>query len=363
MSSAFTARRVLFGSSILLLAACSDPGTTPLTPMSESASLGQGQSGDRIEAAFQRSSPEVMAIPGTVFSDNDERIGKVVIGIAHMNAEGAVRAAMRRQGVAEGDYEVVLTPEIENKATLRSVFRPTVAGIQVHFGNYVCSIGSNVDHVSTGGRSFIINSHCTNTQGGVEGTTYAQPDRTTDPTIIATEVADPLYVKNGPGCPKGKKCRRSDASRALYSAGTASNRGEIARTTGPNNLSLTVDAANPIFTVTSQDNSTTNFAVGTVVNKVGRTTGWTQGHVDRSCVNTGVSGSQVFLLCQTFVVNAGGAQVVGGGDSGSGVFRITSGSSVQLVGLLWGGSSDNKLFVFSPLAAVQAELGSVNAVK
>src|SRR5688500_13233258 len=115
MSSAFTARRVLFGSSILLLAACSDPGTTPLTPTSESASLGQGQSGDRIEAAFQRSSPEVMAIAGTVFADNDERIGKVVIGISRMGVEGQVRAAMRRAGVAENDYAVVLSPEIENK--------------------------------------------------------------------------------------------------------------------------------------------------------------------------------------------------------------------------------------------------------
>src|SRR3712207_8410904 len=50
----------------------------------------------------------------------------------------------------------------------------------------------------------------------------AQPDRTTNPEVIATEVADPLYVKNGPGCPKGKKCRYSDASRARYSSTTAS---------------------------------------------------------------------------------------------------------------------------------------------
>lgn len=360
MSSALSARRVLFFSSILVLAACADPSTTPLTPTDESASLGQGQ--DRIEAAFHRVSPEVMAIPGTVFSDNDERIGKVVIGISHMNAEGAVRAAMRRNGVADGDFEVVLTPEIENKATLRDRIRPTVAGLQVHFTRYVCSIGANVDHVSTGGRSFIINSHCTGTQGGTEGTTYAQPTRTVDPTVIATEVDDPVYVKGG-SCPKGKKCRHSDASRALYSSDVASNRGEIAQTTGVNNGSLTISTTSPVFTVTSQDNSTKNFAVGTVVNKVGRTTGWTQGQVDRSCVNTSVSGSTVYLYCQTFVVNAGGATVVGGGDSGSGVFRITSGNSVQLVGLLWGGSSDNKLFVFSPLASIQQELGAVNAVK
>src|SRR6185503_20233139 len=151
-----------------------------------------------------------------------ERIGKVVIGISNLNAAAAVRNAMARHGIAASDYEVVITPEIENKATLRDVFRPTVAGIQVHFSRYVCTLGQNVDHA--GGRSFIINSHCTATQGGTEGTTYAQPDRTTDPTVIATEVDDPPYLKEA-SCPKGKKCRHSDASRALYSASVASNRG------------------------------------------------------------------------------------------------------------------------------------------
>jgi hypothetical protein len=357
MQPRFSARHLLFGSSLLVLAACADSSTSPISHESSDAAARQ----ERAEAAFQRVSPDVMSLPNTVFADNDERIGKVVIGISNLNAAAAVRAAMERNGIGAGDYEVVLTPEIETKATLRDVFRPTVAGIQVHFGRFVCTLGSNVDHA--GGRSFIINSHCTNTQGGTEGTTYAQPSRTVDPTVIATEVDDPVYVKGGAGCPKGKKCRHSDASRALYSASVASNRGEIAQTTGPNNGSLTVSTTNPIFTVLSQDNVTKSFPIGTVVNKVGRTTGWTQGQVDRTCVNTGVSGSTVFLFCQTFVVNAGGATVVGGGDSGSGVFRILSGNNVELVGLLWGGSSDNKLFVFSPLASIQQELGPVVAIR
>ena len=360
MKPVFSARHLLYGSAVLVLAACADTSTAPIS-LDSSTSNGQGQGQQRVEAAFQRVSPDVMSIPNTVFADNDERVGKVVIGISNLNAAAAVRAAMARHGVADGDFEVVMTPEIENKATLRDVFRPTVAGIQVHFDRFVCTLGANVDHA--GGRSFIINSHCTKTQGGTEGTTYAQSSRTVDPTVIATEVDDPVYVKGGAGCPKGKKCRVSDASRALYSAAVASNRGEIAQTTGPNNGSLTVSSTSPIFVVTSQDDATTNFAVGTTVNKVGRTTGWTQGQVDRSCVNTSVSGSTVFLFCQTFVVNAGGATVVGGGDSGSGVFRITSGNNVQLVGLLWGGSSDNKLFVFSPLASIQQDLGAVNAIR
>ncbi|HET9455525.1 MAG TPA: hypothetical protein VFO66_14670, partial [Gemmatimonadaceae bacterium] len=351
MTQSVSVRRLFAAGSLLVLAACSSDSVSTMAPGPDGTANAAEQAQDRLEAAFQRSSPEVMAVAGTVFADNDERIGKLVIGVENMRAIGGVRAAMARAGVAESDYEVELTQPIVNMVTLRDRFRPTVNGIQVHFGQYVCSLGANVDHA--GGRSFIINSHCTNTQGGTEGTTYAQPTRTVDPTIIATEVDDPIYVKNGPGCPKGKKCRHSDASRALYSADVASSRGEIAITTGVNTGSLTVAGSGFI---TGQDNTTKNFPIGTVVNKVGRTTGWTRGQVTRTCVNTSVSGSTVYLFCQTFVSDPGGATVVSGGDSGSGVWTGSS-SSATLVGLLWGGSSDNKQFVFSPLASVQQELG------
>lgn len=357
MESRSTARRIAAVAVLGLVTACQDsPGPTGPAPRADRSPVAQ----DRLEAVFQRVSPEVMALPGTVFSDNDERIGKVVIGVDNVGAVRGVQQAMARLGVVERDYAVELTQPIEFKATLRDVFRPTVAGIQIHFGQYVCTMGANVDHA--GGRSFITNSHCTNTQGGTEGTQYYQSSSSLDPTVIATEAADPAYVKGG-SCPRGKKCRHSDASRALYSASVASNRGEIAQTTGVNTGSLTVSSTSPIFTITGQDNSTKSFPIGLQVNKVGRTTGWTRGEVTRTCVNTSVSGSTVYLFCQTFVSDPGGATVVSGGDSGSGVWTGGSNSAVTLVGLLWGGSSDNKTFVFSPLASVQQELGSVTATK
>jgi hypothetical protein len=354
MNSRNSVGRATLVAMVALVAACQDaPG--PTAPDVRAARAPQAQ--DRLEALFRRASPEVMALPGTVFADNDEVAGRLVFGVENIAAIRGVQTALARLGIASSDYAIELTSPIRNMATLRSVFRPTQAGIQIHFTQYLCTMGFNVDHA--GGRSFITNSHCTATQGGVESTKYYQPTSTVDPTVIATEVADPLYVKGG-SCPRGKKCRYSDASRALYSSGVASNRGEIAKTTGANNGSLTVSG---FFTVTAQDNTTTNFPTGTVVNKVGRTTGWTQGGVTRSCVDTSVQGSQVMQRCQTFVRNSGGATVVGSGDSGSPVFRITSGDDVQLVGILWGGSSDNKTFVFSPLKQIQDEIGAVNAVK
>lgn len=345
---------------LVVLAACQDappataPGSrTPSAVTPQAARSPQAQA--RLEAIFQRTSPEVMALPGTVFADNDEVVGRVVFGVENAATARGVEQVLSRLGVAESDYVIEITPPIVFASTLRDTFRPTVGGIQIHFSRYLCTLGFNVDHA--GGRSFITNSHCTATQGGTEGTVYYQPTSSTSNGVIATEVDDPVYQKGVPNCPKGKKCRHSDASRALYSSSVASNRGEIAQTSGFNNGSLTVTGA---FAVTGQDNTTKNFPIGTVVNKVGRTTGWTRGQVTRTCVNTSVSGSTVYLFCQTFVSDPGGATVVGGGDSGSGAFTGT-GSNVTLIGILWGGSSDNKMFVISPLASIQQELGSVSA--
>ncbi|HEX6574298.1 MAG TPA: hypothetical protein VF042_04940, partial [Gemmatimonadaceae bacterium] len=180
------------------------------------------------------------------------------------------------------------------------------------------------------------------------------PLSTTDPTVIATEVQDPNYQSGISGCSRGKVCRKSDASRALYSSSVASNRGVIAKTTGVNTGSLTVDGQ---FTVTSQDNSGTTFS-GTV-NKVGRTTGWTAGEVSGTCVTVNVSGSNIQQLCQTLVTN-NDAAIVGSGDSGSPVFKIASGDNVTLIGILWGGGGDSQ-FVFSPLKNIQDEIGAVTA--
>jgi hypothetical protein len=109
--------------------------------------------------------------------------------------------------------------------------------------------------------------------------------------------------------------------------------GSIAQTSGPNNGSLDIVGS---FSITSDDCGTTGgcLAVGATVNKVGRTTGWTQGNITNTCVNTGVQGTKLVQLCQTFV-SAG----VGAGDSGSDVFEITSSTDVKLAGILWGGSA------------------------
>ena len=338
--------------SLIALAACQD-ASQPTAPVPEAPLAARSPVAQaRLEAIFQRTSSEVLELPGTVFADNDEVAGKVVYGVEHAGAANGVRNALARLGVDEADYEIKLTKPIVLAKTLRDEFRPTQAGIQIHFTRYVCTLGFNVDH-PTGGRSFITNSHCTATQGGTEGTVYYQPASNINGGVIATEVHDPAYSKSLQDCPRGKVCRYSDASRARYSTDVASSRGLIARPTAPGG-SLTVDDNNATFTITTQGAPVS----GTDVNKVGRTTGWTQGPITNTCVNTNVAGSKVHLLCQTFV-RAG----VGGGDSGSPVFQLTGGNTVRLVGILWGGASDGSMFVYSPLSAIINELGSFTATQ
>ena len=295
---------------------------------------------------------EALVISGAVFVDNDETSNRVRIGVENLGIIGQIRAAVTRVGVPDEAIVVERVEPIVQVATLRDVVdRPVRAGVQINFPGFLCSVGFNA--TSGTQKSFITASHCTTTQGGVEGTPYWQPLQSVAPTQIATEVADPAYVRNGPGCPPGRLCRYSDAARAAYIDGANQALGLIAQTSGANNGSLTITGS---FTITSDDCSTLGgcLAVGTTVNKIGRTTGWTSGAITNTCVNTGVSGSRIVQLCQTFV-SAG----VGGGDSGSDVFQIAGGSAVKLAGVLWGGNSAGTQFVFSPFGNVTRELGTL----
>jgi hypothetical protein len=296
-------------------------------------------------------SSEALAVTGAVFVDNDETSNRVLIGVDRLSAMGLVKAAAMRAGVPEDALIVQRADPIHQVATLQNVVdRPVRAGVQINFPGFLCSVGFNA--TSGTEKSFITASHCTTKQGGVESTPYWQPLQSVNGTQIATEVADPVYVRAGAGCPKGKKCRVSDSSRAAYINGSNQALGLIARTSGANNGSLDIVGS---FSITSDDCTTTLggcLVVGTTVGKVGRTTGWTSGTITNTCVNTGVQGTSIVQLCQTFV-SAG----VGAGDSGSDVFQVTSSTNVMLAGILWGGNSNGTQFVFSPLANVVRDLG------
>jgi hypothetical protein len=331
----------------------------------------------QLDEWFEATSPEVLELESAVFVDLDEAANRLTIGVEDAGTADRARRIAIDRGVPEEAVSVFLTDPILPMNSLRDAHSPTVGGLQINFPGYLCTLGFNAEAEGDGGgggggggkgkgnknsptatvqaieSSFITNSHCTTKQGGVEDTPYWQPLQSVNPVQIATEVEDPDYKRNLPGCPKGRKCRLSDASRARYDNGTSFTLGAIAIPgAGPNTGSVAWSGAT--FTITAEGTAT----VGQTVNKVGRTTGWTQGTVTATNVATGVSGTNIVQLGQTFVQDAGGAQVVAGGDSGSQVFMGTGGN-VTLVGLLWGGNGAGTLFVYSPIANVEAELGNL----
>ena len=289
-------------------------------------------------------------LPGIVYTDADEVNGRLVVAVSNRGIERSVQARLALLGVPASLVDVVDAPEIYQLDTLQNgVFRPVPAGVQIHFSNYLCSVGFNA--VRGGVSGFVTASHCTAHQGGVEGTQYYQPLSSVAPTSIGTETADPNYTSGG-GCPTGRVCRYSDSAFVRYDNGVAGALGSIASTSGPNNGSLTVTGN---FKITSEGSA----ASGTVVNKVGRTTGWTQAPVSSTCVNVGVSNTNIVQRCQNIVISSGPV-IVKGGDSGSGVFTL-SGGNASLVGILWGGSSDGKTMVYSPMSNIEmaSELGGL----
>lgn len=342
--------RVLPVAALVAAAACSDRAT-PLAPPAAAGVAARSYAPQDVDRWFQLMAREGLALPGTVLADYDERTNRVLVGVEHAAAAASVRSLAARLGVPAEALEVREMEPIGYAATLRDRIDPRVGGIQIHFGNFLCTMGFNATDGTE--NSFITNSHCTNRQGGVEGTVYYQPVQSVDGTSIGTEVEDPVYVRGIPGCPRGKVCRHSDASRAAYNAGINFDRGRIAQTSAPNTGSLEITG---FLDFTGEDLRDV-FTVGETLNKVGRTTGWTQGEVTNTCVTVNVSGSRVSQICQTIVERAG-TQIVGAGDSGSPVYTSTGG----LAGILWGGNSSGTIFVFSPLKNIEQELGDLGTL-
>jgi hypothetical protein len=157
-------------------------------------------------------STEALSLRGTVYVDADESRNRVKIGVERGTPAGQVKAALARMGVPASAAVIEEVEPITNAATLRDRIRPVQGGLQINFPGFLCTLGFNARRGTQ--RSFITNSHCTEEQGGNQSTPYWQPSQTSAPTRIATEVHDPGYTQ-GNGCPAGRRCRRSDAARAL----------------------------------------------------------------------------------------------------------------------------------------------------
>lgn len=274
--------------------------------------------------------------------DVDERTNRVRVGVAEGADVASVESLLADRGIPTEAVIVEEEPAMEFMATLRDPRRPTQGGLQIDFGGGArCTLGFNAFYGGT--RSYVTNSHCTNRQGGTEGTYHYQGGG-----YIGQEIYDPNYTSSLSGCPSGRVCRYSDTAIGQYSSGASSSLGQIARTINASTTasSLTINSSAPTITIDAETAYPTG---GETLSKIGRTTGWTYGRVASTCQDIGVAGSNITLLCQDRV-QAG----VNGGDSGSPVFLYKSGSKATLYGILWGGGGG--YFAFSSLWNVRQDI-------
>jgi hypothetical protein len=314
--------------------------------------LAQNPNARALEALHERLLP-LFELSGVVFTDADEATGRLVVAVSNPDVAEVVLERLRALGISSQIVDFVEKEPIVQVATLRDQVRPVAGGLQIRWSNYVCTLGFPAK-LANGMMGFVTNSHCSTKQGSVDGTKYYQPLNQVDAEFIGTEIADPPFFKNRDGCPRGRQCRYSDSIFSQGASGISFDLAKIAKTDGVNTGLLTIASNGAArFTITQKGSVTK----GTVVNKVGRTTGWTRGTITNKCANVAVSGTNIVNLCQDIVENTG--TIVGGGDSGSQVFSVVSVDNVKLVGLLWGGNSSGTLFVYSPIENVERELGTL----
>jgi len=288
---------------------------------------------------------------GVYLIDVDEVNNRVLLGVSGAGAAGVVRAEAVRLGIPADAIGTQTQAAPEVRATVRDRFTTFVGGIQIAFGQYLCTAGFNAKRVSNGANIFVTNSHCSTTQYANDGVAIYQ-NTVAAGNQVGNEVADrALYA-----CVSGvASCRLSDAIFVSHNGTRTIGQGGIARTNW-----ATGSAAPSLTTIGEFDiigRYTGTLPVNSYLDKTGRTSGSTYGLVTNSCVTIGV------LRCQDI------SKVWSeGGDSGSPVYVYIGGAGaaendVQLHGVMWGGpGSDWTTTYSSRLSGIEADLGALNSL-
>jgi hypothetical protein len=309
----------------------------------------QGEYDFRDLYAWKGQIRQQLAVPGAVFLDIDEKRNRIVIGVERGAMDKFTWGLHRFLKSTRMPPEAVIVEPAEPIRPLELLtdrVRPIAGGFQIQSSTGTCTLGVNATRL--GVRGFVTNSHCTATRGVVDGTTFNQSviglfNR------IGVETVDPPFFTGG-SCPAGRKCRWSDAAFVAYDSTGLSAGGYIANPAfwGLSSGTTDVNPSTPRLPVTGTLFG--SVSTGSVVYKVGRTTGGTFGSVTSTCVDTNVGGTSITMLCQDW--SSAGA---GAGDSGSPVFTL-SGGEATIAGVLWGGGSSG--YVYSPWLFVFSELGA-----
>ncbi|HET7463461.1 MAG TPA: hypothetical protein VFJ82_19570 [Longimicrobium sp.] len=308
---------------------------------------------DRLSEWNQRMLP-LLGLPGVVFTDADEAANRVRVGVVDDAAAARVRAGLRSMDVPEAAVIIERTEPLRLATGLSVYTRPTVGGLEIHPNpTQSCSLGFNA--IYAGMRVFATASHCTPTQGFVDGTVFTQGGAQ-----IGVEVTDPPMSARGFQCPANYICRRSDMALVRYDDSVSSSLGTIAHTLFrgyQSSGSTDPDPLNPFHIVGIAPPP----LMGDTVHKVGSNTGWTAGPVYQTCVNYSPR-NNVKIVCSHIVT-----AFAGPGDSGSPAFTVEGGTSVRLAGIVWAedGGRDPATglsvvrFIYSDMNQIGLDFGTI----
>lgn len=287
---------------------------------------------------------------GAVFLDIDERVNRIVLGVERSVHDTFVAGLSKFLRDVRVPPEAVIVEDAEPVVaaiSLTDSFRPVPGGVQVEGAGKTCTL--TVNATRQGVRGFVTNSHCTIMRSLVEGTIFSQSTTIAALNRIGVETVDPDFFTGG-SCPPNRRCRFSDAIFAAYNASSLSAGGKLANPAfcAFGGGTTTVSSQTPRLPVTGFGSS----ASGSMVAKIGRTTGCTFGVVQNTCVSVNVALSNITMICQN---RAFGLAIPG--DSGSPVF-LHPGPGAKLVGVLWG-ADPGVTFTYSPWSFVAAEIGNL----
>ena len=304
-------------------------------------------------SAWRKHANDLLAVPGVLFTDMDEMINRIAIGVEESMSQDQVRHDLLAKDIPLEAVVIEVDEPIElaQSQDLQDDVEPNMGGLQIStFNGKNCTLGFIAHRGSTKG--LVTNSHCTTIQGGSEATQFSQPFFLLP---IGVEIDDPHYFTNvqypWSACPTGHYCRYSDSALVEIQAPATHSLGDIARPISWNQGDLDINDSNPVLSIVAEQSWPT---AGQYLDKIGRSTGWTYGRLDRSCFDRSLG--NITMICQYQVSRTYGSHTMAShGDSGSPVF-FWRGNDVDLAGIVWSVVGSGK-FVFSAFPMIEAELG------
>ena len=330
-----------------------------------------------LNAAFTKMR-DVLTLPNAVFLDLDEACGCITVGIATAATAAEVASFATAHGVSQGVVKTAVMPRSSACSNSRMSSGPpwvecrfslnrTSSTWDLRLARSACRSGPSPANLRLSDR-FALHG-CA--QGAVDHPLLAKrrrPERRRQDRRETLDLA--LFdCEANPRCPTGRQCRFSDTAFADYDEDTLGITGRIAR---PSSTVHSAGTSCPLSVARSTDDirmvaGISGLMTGDLVEKVGRTSGWTRGaitrhvrrfqFVDTDAAQGNAVDTKITMLCQ-YIVNTTAL----GGDSSGPVFQFSPKTgNGMFAGILWGGSANPTTattMVFSPLTGIDQELGS-----